>query len=108
MTTRRGVRYDRGSSRLEVIVDGVVAARFDNISPSLALTTPLTVGSGGTGVATLADHYVLLGSGTGAVTSITPGTSGLVLTSNGTRADPSFQAAAASGISSGMSMVVGG
>ena len=107
MTTRRGFRYDRGSSRLEVIVDGVVAARFDNISPSLALTTPLAVGSGGTGVATLADHYVLIGSGTGAVTPLTPSTSGYVLTSNGASSDPSFQVASA-GHSLGMAMVVGG
>ena len=104
MTTRRGFRYDRGSSRLEVIVDGVVAARFDNISPSLALTTPLGVGSGGTGVATLTDHYVLVGSGTGAVTPITPSTSGYVLTSNGASADPSFKI----GLSLGMAMVIGG
>ena len=103
MTTRRGFRYDRGSSRLEVIVDGVVAARFDNISPSLALTTPLGVGSGGTGVATLADHYVLVGSGTGAVTPITPSTSGYVLTSTGTGSDPTFQASSA-GISRGFAM----
>ena len=107
MTTRRGFRYDRGSSRLEVIVDGVVAARFDNISPSLALTTPLGVGSGGIGVATLADHYVLVGSGTGAVTPIAPSTSGYVLTSNGASADPSFKVASA-GHSLGMAMVVGG
>ena len=107
MTTRRGFRYDRGSSRLEVIVDGVVAARFDNISPSLALTTPLGVGSGGTGVATLTDHYVLVGSGTGAVTPIAPSTSGYVLTSNGASADPSFKVASA-GHSLGMAMVVGG
>ena len=103
MTTRRGFRYDRGSSRLEVIVDGVVAARFDNISPSLALTTPLGVGSGGTGVATLTDHYVLIGSGTGAVTPVTPSTSGYVLTSTGTGSDPTFQAASA-GISRGFAM----
>ena len=103
MTTRRGFRYDRGSSRLEVIVDGVVAARFDNISPSLALTTPLGVGSGGTGVATLTDHYVLVGSGTGAVTPVTPSTSGYVLTSTGTGSDPTFQAASAE-ISRGFAM----
>ena len=107
MTTRRGFRYDRGSSRLEVIVDGVVAARFDNISPSLALTTPLGVGSGGTGVATLTDHYVLVGSGTGAVTPIAPSTSGYVLTSNGASADPSFKVATA-GISRGFAMFAGG
>ena len=52
----------------------------------------LPVANGGTGATSLNDHFVLLGSGTGAVTPITPDTSGYVLTSNGTGADPTFQA----------------
>ena len=53
MTTRRGFRYDSGRSRLEVIVDGTVVAVFNNIAPSLSLTAPLEVGSGGTGASSL-------------------------------------------------------
>ena len=56
----------------------------------------LPVANGGTGATSLNDHFVLLGSGTGAVTPITPGSSGLVLTSNGTGSDPTFQAAGGS------------
>ena len=93
MTTRRGFRYDSSRSRLEVIVDGTVVAVFNNIAPSLSLTAPLEVGSGGTGVSSLNNHYVLVGSDTDAVTPVTPSTSGFVLTSNGTSSDPSFQAA---------------
>ena len=52
----------------------------------------LPVANGGTGATSLNDHFVLLGSGPGAVTPITPDTSGYVLTSNGTGADPTFQA----------------
>ncbi len=107
MTTRRGFRYDSSRSRLEVTVDGTVVAIFNNIAPSLSLTSPLEVGSGGTGVDSLNDHYVLLGSGTDAVTPITPSNSGHVLTSNGTGADPSFQAAT-SGISRGFALFAGG
>ena len=107
MTTRRGFRYDSSRSRLEVTVDGTVVAIFNNIAPSLSLTSPLEVDSGGTSVASLDDHYVLVGSGTSAVTPITPSTSGYVLTSNGTSADPSFKVASA-GHSLGMAMVVGG
>ena len=81
---------------MEVLVDGTIAGRFNNVSPHLSLSSALEVGSGGTGLTTLDDHFVLLGSGTGAITPITPGTSGLVLTSNGTGSDPSFQASAAS------------
>jgi hypothetical protein len=55
------------------------------------VTGTLPVGNGGTGVTALTDHYVLVGSGTAAVTPITPSTDGLVLTSNGTGSDPSFQ-----------------
>ena len=107
MTTRRGFRYDSGRSRLEVIVDGTVVAVFNNIAPSLSLTAPLEVGSGGTGVSSLNDHYVLVGSDADAITPVTPSTSGFVLTSNGTGADPSFQVAS-EGHSLGMAMVVGG
>jgi hypothetical protein len=53
-----------------------------------------SVADGGTGASSLNDHYVLVGSGTAAVTPVTPSTAGLVLTSNGTGSDPSFQAAA--------------
>ena len=84
-------------------VDGTVVAIFNNIAPSLTLTSPLEVASGGTGVASLDDHYVLVGSGTSAVTPITPSTSGYVLTSTGTGSDPTFQAASA-GISRGFAM----
>ena len=59
--------------------------------------TDLSVANGGTGASSLTDHYVLVGSGTGAITPVTPGTSGWVLTSNGTGADPTFQAAPTGG-----------
>jgi len=89
---------------MEVLVDGTIAGRFNNVSPHLSLSSALEVGSGGTGLATLDDHFVLLGSGTGAITPITPGTSGLVLTSNGTGADPTFQAASTT--SAGFTMAI--
>jgi hypothetical protein len=52
-----------------------------------------TVPNGGTGVATLAAHGVLLGAGTSAVVVSGAGTAGQVLMSNGAAADPTFQAA---------------
>ena len=60
--------------------------------------TDVPVADGGTGASSLNDHYVLLGSGTAAITPITPGTSGYVLTSNGAGAAPTFQAAAGVGL----------
>jgi hypothetical protein len=54
----------------------------------LPLTTGVTgtlgVANGGTGAATLTANNVLLGNGTSAVQFVAPGTSGNVLTSNGT------------------------
>ena len=44
----------------------------------------LPVANGGTGAATLAANNVLLGNGTSAVQTVAPGTTGNVLTSNGT------------------------
>jgi hypothetical protein len=54
----------------------------------LPLTTGVTgtlpVANGGTGVATIGANGMLLGAGTGAVTTLAPGTTGNVATSNGT------------------------
>ena len=47
-------------------------------------TFNLAVAQGGTGAATLGANAVLLGNGTSAVQTVAPGTSGNVLTSNGT------------------------
>jgi hypothetical protein len=55
------------------------------VAPSLTLSsTPLPVASGGSGAATHSANGVLLGAGTGALTTAAPGSSGNVLTSNGT------------------------
>jgi len=54
---------------------------------SLSLGSPLTVANGGTGLATITDGGVMLGSGTGAVTALAQATNGqLVVGSTG--ADP--------------------
>jgi hypothetical protein len=90
---------------MEVLVDGTIAGRFNNVSPHLSLSSALEVGSGGTGLTTLDDHFVLLGSGAGAITPVTPGISGLVLTSNGTGSGPTFQAAVI-GASIGFTMAI--
>lgn len=55
---------------------------------------PLDVPSGGTGLATITDHAVLIGSGTGAITPVGPvASTGALLSSNGVGADPGFTTA---------------
>ena len=61
---------------------------------TFAAGTDVTVAQGGTGVSTLTDHGVVLGSGTAAVSVTSAGTSGQVLTSGGSGADPDWAAAA--------------
>lgn len=51
--------------------------------------SPMPVDEGGTGATTLTDHSVLLGSGTAAVTALTNGTTGQVLTAV-TGSDPAW------------------
>ena len=51
---------------------------------SLTLATDLAVADGGTGASTLTANNVILGNGTSAVQFVAPGSSGNVLTSNGT------------------------
>ena len=66
------------------------SAGSTGLTPSTASTGAVTlagtlaVGSGGTGAATLAANNVLLGNGTSALQVVAPGTSGNLLTSNGT------------------------
>ena len=53
-------------------------------TPNIALTTPVAVQYGGTGLATITSSNLMVGNGTGAVSLIAPGASGNLLTSNGT------------------------
>jgi len=55
-----------------------------NISMTSAVTGTLPVANGGTGVATITANNVILGNGTSAVQTVAPGSSGNVLTSDGT------------------------
>ena len=55
-----------------------------NYIPSITLGSALGVASGGTGVQTITANGVMVGNGTSAITTVSPGTSGNVLTSNGT------------------------
>lgn len=59
------------------------------IIDDLQLTTDLAVTEGGTGVSTLTDHGVLVGSGASAITALSVGTNGQVIVGS-TGADPVF------------------
>lgn len=63
-----------------------------NITSLTGLSTPLSVSQGGTSSNTLAQYNILAGNGTSAISAISPGTSGWVLTSNGASSFPTFQA----------------
>ena len=87
-TVRRGFRYDRGNSKLEVVVDGKVVAKFNDISPSLnvpslTLDSALPVASGGSGATSLTDGGILLGSGTSAVTAMAVLADGAIVVGDG-------------------------
>jgi hypothetical protein len=87
--------YASGATALAKLPDiatgNVLVSGGVNVAPSygkVGLTThvsgTLPVTSGGTGLATITANALLVGAGTGSVTSVSPGTSGNVLTSNGT------------------------
>ncbi len=63
----------------------------DANSTVLTTNAAVTAVQGGTGVATLAAHGVVLGEGTSPVAVSGAGTAGQALTSNGASADPTFQ-----------------
>ena len=72
-----------------------------DITSLTGLSTPLTVPQGGMGAATHTLNNVLVGAGSGVITSIAPGSSGNVLTSNGTV----WQSGAAAAFDTGTRMI---
>jgi hypothetical protein len=53
-------------------------------TPNIALTVPVAVQYGGTGLATITANSLMVGNGTGSVSLIAPGANGNLLTSDGT------------------------
>lgn len=80
------IEYDGTRFQLlnNIVIDGSVTNATISGGTISNLTAPLPVASGGTGAATLTANNVILGNGTSAVGFVAPGTSGNVLTSNGT------------------------
>ena len=72
------------------------------VTPASSITGLLPVANGGTGATTLTANNVILGNGTSAVQAVAPGTSGNVLTSNGTTWESTNPPA--SGITAGKSI----
>jgi len=61
-----------------------ISRNLSILAEGASSTGVLAVTNGGTGAATLTANNVLLGNGTSAVQFVAPGTTGNVLTSNGT------------------------
>ena len=99
-------------SKVMVVTDGAGAgaAVFDanpsagTVNLATGVTGTLPVANGGTGATALTANNVVLGNGTAAVQVVAPGTSGNILTSNGTTWQSTTPAA--SGISAGLSIAL--
>ena len=81
---------------------GTTSTTFANLTTNVTGTLP--VANGGTGATTITANNVVLGNGTSAVQTVAPGTTGNVLTSNGTTWQSTVPAA--SGISAGLSIAL--
>jgi hypothetical protein len=95
-STRKGLNFIPGQDTSITIVDDGVNDRA-NITIASTLPTVLTVPRGGTGLSSVAANNLLLGNGTNALSTLAPGTSGYVLTSNGAGAAPTWQAGGGGG-----------
>ena len=75
------VEYDGTTFQL---INNIVYGGSITNGTIVSLTSPMSVPNGGTGLATLTTNNVVLGNGAAAVNFVAPGTSGNLLTSNGT------------------------
>lgn len=82
-TTGTGIAVPAGKT-MWVFNNGTNVVDVTNHMTSLTLGSALPVASGGTGSTTLTANNVLLGNGTSALQAVAPGSSGNLLTSNGT------------------------
>lgn len=85
---------DAGTARTTLGLGTIATQASSNVTitgGSITGITDLTVADGGTGVSTFTDAGVLIGNGTGVIQATSAGTTGQVLTSNGTSVDPTFQ-----------------
>ena len=80
-----------------ITISGQIITR-NAIDLTADVSGDLPVAEGGTGVSSLTDHGVMIGSGTGGVSVTAVGTADQVLTSNGAGLDPTFQDAGGSGV----------
>jgi len=78
-----GITVPNGS-KMHMYVDGVNVIDAVSRLSALTLASALPVTSGGTGLATLTANNVILGNGTSTPSFVAPGTTGNVLTSDGT------------------------
>jgi hypothetical protein len=78
-----GIAVPAGKTTV-VFNNGTDVVEAINYVSSVSFASALPVSSGGTGLATLTANNVVLGNGASAVQFVAPGTSGNVLTSNGT------------------------
>ncbi len=78
-------------SDVETALDSILFGSTP-VVPAAVIKDTLGAAHGGTGLATLTAHAVLLGEGTSSVAFAAPGGSGQPLLSNGSSSDPSFQA----------------
>ena len=75
--------YSTGSNVVDAVTSLTTATIGTLTLGTLTLGTDLSVANGGTGASTLEANAVVLGNGTSAVQTVSPGTSGNVLTSDG-------------------------
>lgn len=80
----RSVLDDATVTDMRVTLGAASSGANTDLTSLSGLTTPLTVAQGGTGSSTHTLNNVLLGNTTSAFGEVAPGTSGNVLTSNGT------------------------
>lgn len=104
-----GTRLAIGSTNNALIVSGGLPAWGQiALGSAAAVSGQLTVANGGTGLAAITAHNLIIGNGTSAATLLAPGTTGFALTSAGASADPAWTAVLTNPMTTAGDMIYGG
>lgn len=106
-TFAKTVLDDADAATARATLGAAASGANSDITSLSALSTPLSVAQGGTGIATITSHDIIIGNGTSAPTLLAPhSSSGVPLVSQGSSSNPSYNTCQVIGGGTGVTAIL--